>query len=148
MEAGLSKPIFQLSVDGRGLVPPSCLTLDQTMVRVMKIMMTSFKRSCASSVLFSSPDPLADLCCPTSLLKTPGHSQSSLYQSLVMSLFFSPGSWCTQGFVCALQESISPVLCKFCNQIRLASKVKFPGGSQSLCQIPRLGNLLCILELS
>ena len=25
----------------------------------------------------------------------------------------SPGSWCTQGFVCALQESVSPVLCKF-----------------------------------
>ena len=23
------------------------------------------------------------------------------------------GSWCTQGFVCALQESVSPVLCKF-----------------------------------
>ena len=29
------------------------------------------------------------------------------------SLLFSPGSWCLQGFVCALQESISPVLCKF-----------------------------------
>ena len=37
---------------------------------------------------------------------------------------------------------------KFCNQIPLASKVKFPGGSQSLCQIPRLGNLLWVLELS
>ena len=24
-----------------------------------------------------------------------------------------PFSWCTQGFVCALQESVSPVLCKF-----------------------------------
>ena len=30
----------------------------------------------------------------------------------------------------------------------MASKVKFPGGSQSLCQIPRLGNLLWVLELS
>ena len=50
-------------------------------------------------------------------------------------------SWCSQ---CpgALQESISPVLWKFCNQILLGSKVKFPRGSQSLCQIPRLGNLL------
>ena len=28
-------------------------------------------------------------------------------------LLLSPGSWCTQGFVCALQESVSPVLCKF-----------------------------------
>ena len=25
----------------------------------------------------------------------------------------SPGSWCTQGSICALQESVSPVLCKF-----------------------------------
>ena len=32
---------------------------------------------------------------------------------LVGSLFLFPGSWCIQGFVCALQESVSPVLCKF-----------------------------------
>ena len=36
---------------------------------------------------------------------------------------------------------------KFCNQITLASKVKFPGASQSLCWIP-LGDLLWVLELS
>ena len=41
-----------------------------------------------------------------------GHSQASLGQSLVGSLFLSPGS-CTQGSVCALQVSMSPVLCKF-----------------------------------
>ena len=81
-------------------------------------------------------------------LETPGHSQTSLGQSLIGSLLLSPRSWCTQGFVCALWESVSPVLCKFCDQIPLASKVKFPGGSQSLCQIPRLGNLLWVLELS
>ena len=40
----------------------------------------------------------------------------------------------------------SPV--ELCNQIPLASKVKFPGDFQSLCQIPRLGNLLWALELS
>ena len=85
---------------------------------------------------------------PTPPLETPGHSQRSLGQSLVGSLFFFSGSWCTQGFVCALQESVSPVLCKFCNQIPLASIVKFPGASQSLCLICRLGNLLWVLELS
>ena len=42
---------------------------------------------------------------------------------------------------------MSPVLGKFCNQIPLAFKVKFPGSSQSLCQIPRLGNLWWALEL-
>ena len=36
------------------------------------------------------------------------------------------------------------VLCKFCDEIPLAFKVKFPGASQSLCQTPRLGNLVGI----
>ena len=51
----------------------------------------------------------------------------------------APFSW--------VQVHISSVLWKFCNQITLAFKVKFPGGSQFLCQIPRLGNLLLALEL-
>ena len=38
---------------------------------------------------------------------------ASLGQSLVRSLLLSPGSWCIQGSVCALQESVSPVLCEF-----------------------------------
>ena len=38
---------------------------------------------------------------------------ASLGQSLVGSLLLSPVSWCTQGSVCALQESMSPVLWKF-----------------------------------
>lgn len=70
-----------------------------------------------------------------------------VWLSLVGSLLLSPGSWCTQGFVCALQESVTPVLCKFCNQIPLTFKVKFPGGFQSFCQIPRLVNLLWALKL-
>ena len=36
--------------------------------------------------------------------ETPGHSQGRLAQSPVGSLLLSPGSWCAQGFVCALQE--------------------------------------------
>ena len=36
-------------------------------------------------------------------------------------LLLSPGSCCTQTFVCALQESVSPVLWRFCNHIPLAS---------------------------
>ena len=62
----------------------------------------------------------------------------------------APFSWVLvhTRFLCALQESVSPILCKFCNQIPLASKVKFHGGSQSLCQTPRLGNLSWVAELS
>ena len=44
--------------------------------------------------------------------EAPGHSWVNLGQSLLGSLH-SPGSWCAQGFVCALQESASLVLCKF-----------------------------------
>ena len=119
----------------------------QTMVVIMKVMVTSFKRSCAGTVVFSAPDPTAGHLWPVSPLETPGHSWASLGQSLVGSLLLSPGSWCAQGFACALQESVPPVLWKFCNQIPLASIVRFPGGSQSLCQIPKLQNLLCVLEL-
>ena len=113
----------------------------------MEEMVTFLKRTYVGTIVFRGPDPTAGHCQPTPLLMTPGHSQASLAQSLVGSLLLSPGSWCTQGFVCALQESVSPVLWKFCNQIPLAFKVKFPGGSQSLYQIPRLGNLLWALEL-
>ena len=70
-----------------------------------------------------------------------------MLQSLAGSLLLSPGSCCTRSFVCALQESVSPVLWKFCSQIPLAFKVKFPGDSQSFCQMPRWGNLLWALEL-
>ena len=48
----------------------------------------------------------------------------------------------------SFKTSISPVFWKFYKQILLAFKVTFPGGSQSLSQIPRLGNLLWVLELS
>ena len=37
----------------------------------------------------------------------------NLGQSLVGSLLLSPGSWSAQHSVCVLQESVSPVLCKF-----------------------------------
>ena len=61
----------------------------------------------------NTSNPAAGHCQPTPLPETPGHSWASLSQSLVGSLFLSPGSWCGQGSVCALPESASPVLCKF-----------------------------------
>ena len=83
------------------------------MTEVMKIMVTSFKRSCACTAALSAPDPAAGHHQPMPPPETPGHSQTSLGQSLVGSLLLSPGSWCEQGFVCAVQESVFPVLCKF-----------------------------------
>ena len=111
--AMLSKSLIQFSVDGWGCVLFLLFPWGQTMVEVMKVMVTSFKRSHARTATLSAPNPAAGHHQPTSPLETPGHSQASLGQSLVGSLLLSPGSWCTQGSVCARQESVSPVLCKF-----------------------------------
>ena len=98
---------------GRAVSHPCCLTWGQHMVQVMKITVTSFKRSCACTATLSAPKPAAGHRWPVPSQATPGHSRASLGQSPVGSLLLSPGSWCTQGFVCALQGSVSPVLCKF-----------------------------------
>ena len=96
---------------GSTVFPPGCLTWDQTVVEVMKKMATIFKRSGACTTTLSALHPWVGHHQPTPPPETPG--QASLGQSLVVSLLLSPGSWCTQCFVCALQESVSPVLYTF-----------------------------------
>ena len=66
------------------------------MVEVMKIMVTSFKRSHACTATLSAPNPSAGHRRPTPPPETPEHSWASLGQSLVVSLLLSSGSWCTQ----------------------------------------------------
>ena len=83
------------------------------MVEVMKIMATSFKKSHACTAALSAPEPAAGHRQLTPLLETPGYSRASLGPSLVGSLLLPLGPWCAQGSVCALQESVSLVLCKF-----------------------------------
>ena len=95
------------------MFPPSYLTWGQTMMEVMKIMAMSFQRSHAWTATLSAPSPAAGHCQPTSLPETPVHLWASLSQSLLGSQLLSPGSCCTQDSVCALQESVPPVLCKF-----------------------------------
>ena len=82
------------------------------MVEVMKIMGPPSVGP-MRALLHSVHQPCSSHRQPTPPLGTPGHSQASLGQPLVGSLLLSPGSWCAQGFVCALQESVSPVQCKF-----------------------------------
>ena len=79
----------------------------------MKIIVTSFKRSHAHTATLSTPNSAAGHRRPTPPPQTPGHAWASLGQSLVGSLPLSPGSWCTQGFISALQASFAPVLYKF-----------------------------------
>ena len=98
-------------------------------VGVMVVMMTSFNRTYASTLQATHRQVwLSLLWCHCSFLLGPGTHK-------VVFLCVCP------------QESVSLVLWKFCNQIPLAFKVKFPGDSQSFCWIPRLENLLWALEL-
>ena len=63
------------------------------------VMVTSFKRTYASTSVVSAPNPAAGHCEPMPPPEAPRHSQVSLAHSLLGSLFLFPGSWCTQGFV-------------------------------------------------
>ena len=86
------------------------------MVEVIKILVTSFKRSHACTAALSAPDCVPGHRCTNPCLLwrlLDAHQQVWVCLSLVGSLLLSPWSWCTEGFVCALQESVSPVLCKF-----------------------------------
>ena len=103
----VSKSLTQFSV-GRGSCVPSLLfTWGLTIVEVMKITVTSFKRSHACTATLRAPNHAAGHHRPIPPLETPGHSQASLRLSLVGSLLLSRGSYYTQGSVCALQESVS-----------------------------------------
>ena len=113
---------------GGAVFPPCCLTWDQTMVEVMKTV-ASFKRFHASTAILLGPNTAAGRHKPTLLLETPGHSQTSLGQSLVEFLLLSPGSWCTQGFILSSKSlfetgepCVSPVI-----KSRWPSKSSFVG---------------------
>ena len=102
--AMLSKSLIQFSVEGRGCVPSLLFDLRPNYPRGNEDNGTSFKMSHAGTATLSAPNPAAGHHEPTPLQETPGHSQTSLGQSLVGSLLLSPG---VQGSVCVLQESIS-----------------------------------------
>ena len=94
---------------GGAVFPPCCLTWGQAMVEVMKVMATSFKRSMHR---LTAPNPAAGHCQPTPPLR-PLDTHRPVWVSLLLghcSFLLCSG---TQSFVCALQESVSPVLCKF-----------------------------------
>ena len=110
--AMVTKSLIQFSIDGWICVSSLLFSCSQTMVEVMKIMVTSFKRSHVGTAALSAPNPAAGHHWSTPLLETPGHSQASLGQSLVGSLLLSPESWCTSFCLCPPRLCF-PVLCKF-----------------------------------
>ena len=102
----LSKSLIKFSVDGWSCVTSLLFIWAQAMVGVMKIMVTSCKRSHACTAAVQAPNLAAGHHQPMPSLGTPGHPQASPGQSPVGSLFLSPGCWCTR-FCCALQETVS-----------------------------------------
>ena len=106
----LNKSSIQFSVDGQGCVPSQFFDLRPNYGEDNEENGISFKRSRVCTAILSAPDPAAGHCGPTPPPEPPGHPQASLSQSLAGSLLLSPGSWCAQGFVCALQVCFpSPV---------------------------------------
>ena len=74
---------------GRAVFPPCCLTRGQTMVEVMKIMVSSFKRSHAHTATLSDPNSAAGHRQPMPPPETPGHSQELWSVSYVLTAPFS-----------------------------------------------------------
>ena len=104
-------------------------------------MLTPSERIYARTVVVSAPDPMACHCPPTPPLKTPGHSQASLAQSLVGSQLLSSGSWCIQDFVCVL-KNLFPESC-VSSVIRSHRSSKSNSLGFSVClPDPQVGNYL------
>ena len=141
----LRKSLIQFSVDGQSCVSFMLFALRPSYGRGNEDNgnATSFKSSWIQCP-WSCSQPLSTYASTRDTWTLTGKSGSVTCGDMLL----PSGSWCTWGFVCALQEPVSPVLWKFCSQVPLASKVKFSGSSQSLCQIPRLGNVSWVLELS
>ena len=114
--ARLSESLIQFSVDEQCCVPSLLLVLEPNYGRGNEDNGDLLQNFPCIQCCTLCPNSVAGHHQPIPLPETPGHSQASLGQSLVGSLLLSPGSWCIQGFfvcVCAFQESVSPVLCKF-----------------------------------
>ena len=111
--AMLSKSLIQFSVDGQGCVPSLLFDLRPNYSGVNEDNGDLLKKVPCMHCCTQCPPPCSRLP-PT--YASAGDSwtlRASLGQSPVGSLLLFPRSWCAQGFVCALQESVSPVLCKF-----------------------------------
>ena len=109
----LSKPLIQFSVEGPGCVPSLLFDLRPNYGGVNEDNGNFLQMVPCTHCYTQCPHPVAGHLWPMPLPETPGHSWASLGQPLVGSLLLSPASWCTEDSVCALPESVSPVLCKF-----------------------------------
>ena len=106
----LSKSLIQFSVDGQNYVPSLLFDLrlnygggnEDNGDLLQKVPRMHCYSQCSQH------------CSRTLPTHTSAGDSWTLWVSLLWgSLLFSPGTWCRQGFVCTIQESVSPVLCMF-----------------------------------
>ena len=136
---------------GRAAFSPCSFVWGQTMVGVKAVMATSVKRTYASMPWLPGPwhsvpmTPRQATVDPW-LCWRPLDTHRQVWLSLLWghcSFLLGPGA---HKALFVPFSSLLPQSCgKFCNQISLT--FKFPGASQFLCWILRLGNLLWALEL-
>ena len=109
--AMLSKPLIQFSVDGWRCVPCLLFTWCQTMVEVMKIMVTSFEISHECTAILTAPtlqQATTDPRLHWNLLDTPGQ----VWVSLLWGCSFLLGPGAHRLCLCPPRVYF-PVLCKF-----------------------------------
>ena len=111
--AMLSKSLIQFSVGGRGCVPSLLFDLRPNYGGGNEDNGDLLQKVSCMHCCIPCPRTCSRPLLTHTSTETSGYSQASLVQSLVGSLLLSSGSWWAHGFVCALQESVSPALCKF-----------------------------------
>ena len=108
----LSKSLMQFSgfSDGPGCVPFLLFDLRPNYGRGNGDNGDHLQKVLYKALLRPVPWTLQQATTSPCLCQSPGHSQTSLGQSLVGSLLLSSGSWCAQGFfcVCVLSKSLFP----------------------------------------
>ena len=105
--AMLSKSLIQFSVEGRGCVPSLLFDLRPNYGRGNEDKGDLLQKVSCTHCYTQGPQPCSRPRPTHASPETPGHSRASLGQSFVGSLLLFPGSWCAQGSVCVLQESVS-----------------------------------------
>ena len=143
-----NKSLIQFSVDGWGCVPSLLLDLKPNYGGGKEDNGDLLQRSQAQ-LQHSMPPTLKQAIADPHLcwrfLDTPGHVWVS-FLWCHCSFLLGPGA---HKALCVPSKSLFPQSCvSFVIKSHWPPKSNFPGGSQSLFQIPKLGDLLWILELS
>ena len=111
--AMLSKSLIQFSVDGWGCVPSLLFDLRPNYGGGSEDNDDLLQKAPSTHCHTQCPQPWSRSLLTHASTRDSWTLMAKSGSVSCGSRLLSPGSWCTQGFVCALQASVSPVLCKF-----------------------------------